>query len=157
MRPRRTIAPVLLRALALPAAAARDVAPRELIVKLDGQRHPRTRALPEGTGVFEAARRARTNPAVQCAAPNYVAPASVDESAVPNDPGTILGPPGVPGGWVGKQWNFLPWEGAGSPVLPTSPGGINAVGAWENLAAPKTHGARGVTVAVLDTGIAYRA
>ena len=63
----------------------------------------------------------------------------------------------MPGDWVSKQWNFLPWEGTGTPVLPTSPGGIDAVGAWENLEAVKRPGALGITVAVLDTGIAYRA
>jgi serine protease len=80
-----------------------------------------------------------------------------ESGPVPNDPGTLTGLPGVPGGWVSKQWNFLPWEGPGTPTLPTSPGGIDAVGAWENLQAVKRPGGRGVTVAVLDTGIAYRA
>jgi serine protease len=131
--------------------------PHELIVKLAGQRAPRTRELPAGIGVREAAVAARRDPAVAYAAPNYIATASAEESNVPNDPGTLTGLPGVPGGWVSKQWNFLPWEGPGTPLLPTSPGGIDAVGAWENLAAVKRPGALGITVAVLDTGIAYRA
>jgi serine protease len=76
---------------------------------------------------------------------------------VPNDPGTLTGLPGVPGGWVAKQWNFLPWEGASTPLRPTSPGGIDVVDAWQNLIDAQRAGARGVTVAVLDTGIAYRA
>ena len=41
-------------------------------------------------------------------------------------------------------------------MLPTSPGGIDALGAWGNLTAVGRPGASGVTVAVLDTGIAYR-
>jgi serine protease len=137
---------------------ARPFVPHELIVKRDGQRMPRTRELPAGVGVREAVAALRRDPAVDYAAPNFVATASATESGlVPNDPGTLTGLPGVPGGWVSKQWNFLPWEGPGTPVLPTSPGGINAIGAWENLQAVKRPGGRGVTVAVLDTGIAYRA
>ncbi len=168
MRNRRTI-PLACAVLALAVTAAgstaqtvgvspaREFVPRQLIVKLEGDRLPRTRAVPAGVGVHAAAERLRRNPAVAYAAPNYLATASADESLLPNDPGSILALPGVPGGWVEKQWNFLPWEGVGTAVLPTSPGGIDAVGAWENLAAVRRPGAKGTTVAVLDTGIAYRA
>jgi len=146
-----------------PAAAAtrveraRQLVPDELIVKRDGQSAPRTRELPEGVDVRDAVAALRRDPAVAYAAPNFIATASIAEGPVPNDPGTLTGLPGVPGGWVSKQWNFLPWEGPGTPLLPTSPGGIDAIGAWQNLQAVKRPGARGVTVAVLDTGIAYRA
>jgi serine protease len=136
---------------------AREFAPHEVIVRFDGERFGSARELAAGVGVREAAAALRRDPAVDYAAPNYIATASAgDEPSVPNDPGTLSGPPGVPGGWVTKQWNFLPWEGPGTPLLPTSPGGIDATGAWENLAAVKQPGAKGVTVAVLDTGVAYR-
>jgi serine protease len=82
--------------------------------------------------------------------------APVAHVALANDPGPLSTPPGPPGGWVSLQWNFLPWQGAPTAELPVSPGGIDAVGAWRNLAAASRPGARGVTVAVLDTGIAYR-
>jgi serine protease len=82
--------------------------------------------------------------------------APVAQIALANDPGPLSTPPGPPGGWVSLQWNFLPWEGTPTAELPTSPGGIDAVGAWRNLAAAGHPGARGITVAVLDTGIAYR-
>jgi serine protease len=150
-------------AVGSPAAAvtrvdrAHPFVPHELIVKLDGQRAPRTRQLLSGTSVHEALAALRGDPGVDYAAPNQIATASVEPGLVPNDPGTLNGLPGVPGGWVSKQWNFLPWEGLGTPVLPTSPGGIDAVGAWENLEAVKRPGGRGTIVAVLDTGIAYRA
>ncbi len=49
-----------------------------------------------------------------------------------------------------------PREGSATTRLPLSPGGIDAVGAWRNLEEAGRPGARGVTVAVLDTGIAYR-
>ena len=145
-------------AAATRVGAAREFVPHQLIVKLAGRRAASTRELPAGVGVRAATAALRDNPAVQYAAPNYIATASADEpTALPNDPGTLTGLPGVPGDWVSKQWNFLPWEGVGTPVLPTSPGGIDAVGAWENLEAVKRPGALGITVAVLDTGIAYRA
>jgi serine protease len=167
MNRRLTIAlPLLLAALgscmAEPAGAATGIAPAHgfaphtLIVKFRGEGAGRPQALPQGVGVFDAARALRRNPAVAYAAPDYLATASGLVSSVPNDPGTLTGLPGVPGGWVTKQWNFLPWEGPGTPLAPVSPGGIDAIGAWENLAAAKHAGARGVTVAVLDTGIAYR-
>jgi serine protease len=143
---------------AIGVEGARPFAPHEVIVKLEGERFARTRELPAGVGVREAAAVLRADPAVDYAAPNYIATASAgEEPAIPNDPGTLTGLPGVPGGWVSKQWNFLPWEGPGTPLLPTSPGGIDALGAWEHLMAVRRPGAKGVTVAVLDTGVAYRA
>jgi serine protease len=135
---------------------AHGFAPHRVIVKFQGEPVGRAQALPPGVGVLAAARALRGNPAVDYATPDYVATASSVISSVPNDPGTLTGLPGVPGGWVTKQWNFLPWEGPGTPLAPISPGGIDAIGAWENLAAAGHPGARGITVAVLDTGIAYR-
>jgi serine protease len=137
---------------------SRGFVPHRVIVKYEGERGSRVQRLHEGVGVLAAARALRRKPAVEYAAPDYIATASgLVLSEVPNDPGTLNGFPGIPGEWVSKQWNFLPWEGTSTPLLPTSPGGIDAVGAWENLAAAKHPGAVGVTVAVLDTGIAYRA
>jgi serine protease len=57
----------------------------------------------------------------------------------PNDPGRS----GQPGGWASDQWNFLPGTG------------VNAPQAWDNLIAKGRPGGKGVTVAVLDTGVAY--
>jgi serine protease len=172
-----TIALTLLAALgmATPAAGA-GFAPGQVVVKFDGQRFGRALALPPRIGVREAASALRRSPRVAYAVPNYIATASataapdvaaasvagqsakaaVTTAGLPNDPGNIAVPRDPPGAWVFKQWNFLPWEGDGTPTLPTSPGGIDAVGAWEHLAAAGRPGAKGVTVAVLDTGIAYR-
>jgi serine protease len=86
------------------------------------------------------------------ATPDPVARAAL----LPDDPGPLSVPPGSPGGWVSLQWNFLPWEGTATAALPVSPGGIDATGAWRHLAEAGRGGARGVVVAVLDTGIAYR-
>lgn len=140
-------------------AAARGFVPHQVVVKLAGSR-PRTVALARRTSVRSAVAALRADPAVAYASPNYVATASAKSSEVtnpvPNDPGPIGGSPGPPGGWVSKQWNFLPWEGVPAPLVPVSPGGIDAVKAWENLEAAGHPGAEGVTVAVLDSGIAYR-
>lgn len=149
-------------ATAAPAVSpARAFVPREVIVKFEGERTARTVALPAGVGVRRAATSLRRSPAVAYAAPNYLARASaatpsLTSTGLPNDPGPIDGPPGPPGGWVSLQWNFLPWAGGTSAALPTSPGGIDAVGAWRNLRDAGRPGGRGVVVAVLDTGVAYR-
>ncbi len=160
-------AATLLAALAPAGAAAGPPAvspahgfsPRQLIVKLAGS-PAHTVSLPRRASVRAAVAALRADPHVAYAAPNFVATASTTPGEVtdpvPNDPGPIGGQPGPPGGWVYKQWNFLPWEGAPSPLVPVSPGGIDVVGAWENLEAAGRPGGKGVTVAVLDSGIAYR-
>jgi serine protease len=141
-------------------SAAHGFVPRQVVIKLAGDPVPRTVGLRPGADVRAVAAAARRDPRVRYAAPNYVATASQaepgEEREVPNDPGPIVGVPGPPGGWVAKQWNFLPWQGPATPLLPVSPGGIDAIGAWENLIAAGHPGAQGVTVAVLDTGVAYR-
>jgi serine protease len=165
-----TAGATLLATIALastPADAANGVgpshafAPHQLVVKFTGEPEARAVPVPRGVRVPTAAAALRDSPRVSYAAPNYVATASATgpelPGEIPNDPGPITGTPGPPGGWVTKQWNFLPWEGAATPLLPISPGGVDAPGAWANLSAAGRPGAQGVTVAVLDTGIAYRA
>jgi serine protease len=153
-----------------PAAATVGLAParpafvpHELIVKFKGPQPARAIALPDDAGVLSAATALRRNPRVAYAEPNYIATASAAgrgfNFALPNDTGSLGGPLEAspsPGRWVDKQWNFLPYEGELTPDLPTSPGGIDAVGAWRHLAEAGDPGASGVVVAVLDTGIAYR-
>jgi serine protease len=157
-----TLALTLLAALTVATpAGATGFAPGQVVVKFEGQRFGRAVALPPRVGVREAASALRRRPRVSYAVPNFIATASAKAAVtaidIPNDPGNISVPRDPPGAWVLKQWNFLPWTGTGTPELPISPGGIDALGAWENLAAVGRAGAKGVTVAVLDTGIAYRA
>jgi serine protease len=83
-------------------------------------------------------RRLRRQPGVRYAVPNVVAHAS--EAFVPNDPGETP----EPAGWQQTQWNF------------TGPASVNAPEAWGNLISVGRPGGRGVVVAVLDTGVAYR-
>jgi serine protease len=144
-------------------AQARAFAPRQLVVKFDGQAVGRAMGLPAGVDVPAAAAALRRNPRVVYAEPNYIATASSPPGdpafALPNDPGTLGGASEAsasPGDWALKQWDFLPFEGTATAQLPTSPGGIDAIAAWQHLAEFGDTGAAGKTVAVLDTGIAYR-
>jgi serine protease len=163
----------LLAALAVGSAGAgaaaispaRGFAPRQVVVKFDGDGRGggRTLVLPAGAGVRETAAALRRNPRVAYAEPNYLATASEalpgSDFALPNDPGTLDGASEATasaGDWAFKQWNFLPSESSATSRLPLSPGGIDAVDAWRNLDELGRPGAEGVTVAVLDTGIAYR-
>ncbi len=113
-----------------------------------------TVTLPEEVSVSDAAKALRRNPRVEYAAPNYIATAS----SVPNDTGALSGIDAIEGGWQAAQWNFLPRTAGGSTAGAGwfSPGGIDAIGAWDHLRAANRPGAKGVRIAVLDTGIAYR-
>jgi serine protease len=147
-----------------PARMVERFAPRQLVVKFSDEPHGRTIGLPRGAGVIATARALRTKPDVEYAQPNYAAHASAVEPEPtgldPDDPGTLEAPaPGstaTVGGWAQKQWDFLNYSGTGTTKLPTSPGGMNVVGAWENLEADGRPGGEGIVVAVLDSGIAYR-
>ena len=143
-------------AAASPAAAAPHV-PGELLVKYRATASPAARAearaavgirtatpvdtrtervtVDAGT-VRETARALEREDSVVHAVPNYVATAT---AFAPNDPGKA-----GPGAWSALQWNF------------TGPFGINVSAAWENAIAAGNAGGGGVTVAVLDTGVAYR-
>ncbi len=102
---------------------------------------PRSRILRLGprAGVLATIARLRRQPGVAFAYPDYIAHAA--GSFFPDDEGRS----GRPQGWEKMQWNLL----AGA--------GIDAPAAWANLLADHRPGGRGVVVAVLDTGVAYRA
>jgi serine protease len=147
----------LLAAVALPASAAEpsDPAPTpayaegEVLVRYDGGRE-RLVELPADVEVGEALATLREKPRVSYAAPNYLARAA----AVPNDPGQ-----GSLTDWRRLQWNFLPCGslcGEASHAPFEARGGIDAVNAWDVLDARGVPGAKGVRIAILDTGIAYR-
>jgi serine protease len=98
--------------------------------------------LRRGVSVAGEIRLLRHRRGIAYAVPDYLGHASgvTPPQWIPNDPG----PAGTPQGWEKTQWNFLPGIG------------VNAPEAWANLLAVHRAGGRGVVIAVLDTGVAYR-
>jgi serine protease len=144
-------------------SGAHGFAPGRVVVKFEGANHGRALALAPGAAVRETVAALRGNSRVAYAEPDYVATASASPAGasfvLPNDPGTLDGAAeasATAGNWAFKQWNFLAPEGGETAGLPASPGGIDAVDAWRNLEEAGRPGAEGVTVAILDTGVAYR-
>jgi serine protease len=133
-------------ALAAPSAhaGALPYAPGEVLARFKGQPEERSVKLPAGVTVPEALRYLRASPKVAYANPNYLARASGLWS--PFDPGSL----GGAHGWQRDQWNFL-----APATSPTVLAGASIQGAWQNLKSLRP-GGKGVTVAVLDTGVAYR-
>lgn len=151
------LAALALLAGASSTAAAAPVVPGEVIVKYssdssaasqravataagtvaDRSVAPDTRVLSirDGDSVAHTVAELNRRRDVDYAVPNVIARAA---DYLPNDPGR-----GVAGAWQSLQWNFL------------APVGINVPAAWSNLLAVGQPGGRGVTVAVLDTGVAY--
>jgi len=117
-------------------------APDEVLVRYRGEPAEHELKLPAGTAVPDAVRTLRHDPRVAYANPDYVVTAAAS-CGFPNDPGHR-----GPDCWRDDQWNFLP--------ATSVPGGVDGVGAWNNLADDGDPGAHGITVAVLDTGVAYR-
>jgi serine protease len=118
----------VLLALAAPVAAA-EIVPGEVVVKTEGGA-PEVRKVDD---VAAAVRRLRRDDDVEYAAPNPVARAA---AFVPNDVGRGRG-------WQAVQWNFLAAFGVNAPV------------AWQHAIDAGAPGGRGITVAVLDSGVAY--
>lgn len=124
-------------------ALGAEAVPNEVVVSYEG---PAARSAAAAGGrpyvvkrvrnVGKALRALRRSARVRYAVPNLKA--RVSAPFVPNDPGKT-----GPGGWQQIQWNFAgPWS-------------VNAPDAWGNLLAAGRPGGRGVTIAVLDTGVAY--
>jgi serine protease len=112
------------------AAAPTETVPGEVVVKREGEP---PRVLRGVEDVERAVARLRRDDDIAYAAPNPVARAS---AFIPNDPGFGQG-------WQAVQWNFLEANGVNAPV------------AWERAIAAGRPGARGVRIAVLDSGAAY--
>ncbi len=121
--------------VAVGAVAGRDYRAGEVAVTGEGGV---TRTVRVHGSVTRAAERLARRPGVHAAAPNMLARTAFE----PNDPGPVNGPPR---GWQLVQWNFL-----------AGPAGVNAPAAWDVMRALGKPGGKGVVVAVLDTGVAYR-
>jgi serine protease len=94
--------------------------------------------VPHGRNIWQAIARLRRQRGVVYAVPDYVAHQA--GGWIPDDRGDTHHAKG----WESLQWNFLP--GAG----------VDAPDAWAHLFGDHRPGGRGVIVAVLDTGVAYR-
>ena len=101
-------------------AAPMRFAPRQLIVKFEGERRAaHACTLPAGVGVPQRGGRPAPQPRRRLrGAQLHRHGLGERPDAFPTTPAPLIGPPGPPGGWVSKQWNFLPWEGASTPALP---------------------------------------
>jgi len=126
-RPAATVARAFAARMGVRAAATPASSANEQVLRL-----------PEGMSVASAVARLRHEPGIAYAVPDYIA--HVAGSFFPDDPGRSH----TAHGWELMQWNFLAADG------------VNAPEAWANLIADHRPGGRGVTVAVLDTGVAYR-
>jgi serine protease len=124
-----------------PTAAAADVGSAAPLGP-DGSVQTKLLHLRRGVTVAAAIRRLRHQRGVAYAVPDYLAhiAAAATPQWVPDDPGSA----NTAQGWTRLQWNFLPGTG------------VDATGAWANLLAIHRAGGRGVVIAILDTGIAYR-
>src|SRR4051812_6482220 len=152
--------PAVAAAIALGApttAGAAQVVPGKVIVryKVDASRHERVRVqqrtgtrfaaelpggsrtlkIADGDSVAQTVKELNGHDDVAYAVPDYKVHAA---GFVPNDPGR-----GGPGAWQKLQWNF------------TGTWGVNALQAWNIARASHADGGRGVTVAVIDSGVAY--
>jgi serine protease len=126
--PSSLIAEVLTRtSLRVTLSSRPELTPEELLLEL-----------PAGITPAQAAARIGPLPGVTGALPDYVA--HIAGQFFPDDPGRAH----RIHGWEKLQWNFMPRAG------------VNAPRAWANLQADHRPGARGVVVAVVDTGIAFR-
>ncbi len=113
--------------LRMGARASAASAPRSQLLRL-----PRSESVPT------ALARLRRQPGIAYAQPDYVAHAA--GAWYPNDRGRA----NQVRGWEQLQWNLLPSSG------------VNAPEAWSNMFGAHRPGGRGVVVAILDTGVAYR-
>ncbi len=130
---------ILVRYEALPVATPRPAEPaRARTASVTVAAHTTVLHVAPGADVAALLAHLRSERGVAWAVPDYVAHAA--GAFIPDDEG-VRG--AGPDGWEQYQWNFSGQFGVGAPE------------AWGNLIADGHPGGQGVTVAVLDTGVAY--
>lgn len=116
--------------------AGEDYRRAEIVLRTEAGKM-RVKRIHDGSTVWEKAKELAVRSYVKSATPNWIA----HTAFLPDDPGRR----GIAGGWTALQWNFA-----------DSIAGVNAPLAWDNLIAAGRPGGKGVVVAVVDTGVAYR-
>lgn len=134
--PRLALAAAAVLTLAAASGASARTVPGEVVVGYAGDSAPHVLHVADPAATIE---RLRARPDVRYAVRNAIARTTA--AYLPDDPGRGV----KPGRWAAVQWNF------------TGPAGVNAPDAWGHLIAAGHPGAKGVKIAVLDTGVAYRA
>ena len=125
----------LLGALTMAASAGADVDTGQVVVRY--RDHRAVLHYADAAAAHRALPGLRRRAGVLSAGPRYVArPADFDDTGVAQAAGTA-------GGWQAVEWDLV------------GPFGINAPGAWTQLATMGARGGAGVKVAVVDTGVAY--
>lgn len=134
-----------------------DYVPGQLLVQYGDDAIPEVVTVPPEANEERLAEVFEDRPGIESATPNYVAGVS---RWFPNDPGRDSSTKGSRGGWQKRQWNLLPCHSLCNPDWasnsPQSRGGANVIRAWQNLRRAGRPGARGIRIAVLDSGVAYR-
>ncbi len=129
----------------------------EVLVQFRGEATPQAVEVPAGADEEQVAAVLENRPGIESASANYIARVS---GWLPNDSGRNPSKTRPRAGWQKRQWNMLPcyslcYPGAAS-ITRESRGGANVIRAWQHLRKAGRPGARGVRVAVLDSGVAYR-
>jgi serine protease len=136
LSPRIALAASVFALVAASGASAATTVPGEVVYATQGDATPHV--LRDVADVPATIERLRARSDVRYAVRNVVAHTSA--AFLPDDPGRGV----KPGRWAAVQWNFA------------GPAGVNAPDAWGHLIAANRPGGKGVKVAVLDTGVAYR-
>jgi serine protease len=119
------------------ARAARMLGARLLATQPSSDPTERVVRVPTGKSIWPVIAQLRRRRGVLYAVPDYIAHVA---GWIPNDVGITHHAQG----WQELQWNFL------------AAAGVDAPDAWGHMFAAHRPGGRGVVVAVLDTGVAYR-
>lgn len=140
-----------------PISPGQDYVEGQVLVQFTGSGVPEVVPVSPAVNEQAVAEAFEERPGIVSATPNYIASVS---RWIPDDPGVNASDVGGRAGWQKRQWNLLPCYSLCSPEaasnVPQSRGGANVIRAWQNLRRVGRAGAKGIRVAVIDSGVAYR-